>query len=170
MRIAVASGWTTGRDAPLLTRQPERLVVEGFRHWLKGYDTGSIDCWELGWALFAREIGPRDARRLLAYLSCWIRELRRASDRPFMSLPYGCPCLCRDECLVLGLVSALQHGDAETVGFASRHLLGDRSRDATIATARDFAEALDRVHQRLLPVPCAVVEDVAERPPTEMFH
>ncbi|WP_181704281.1 hypothetical protein [Chthonobacter albigriseus] len=161
MAIALA----IGRNAPVLARQPERLVVEGLRHWLNGYSTGSIDCWELGWELFAREIGPRDARRLLGELSWWVREIRRAAGKPLACFPYGCQCICRDECLALTLVAAAQNGDADTIAGAARHLVGEEATDTALAATRGFGEALDELHQRLLPIPMWVVDDIAERPP-----
>lgn len=161
---------STGRNAPVLSRQPERLVVEGMRHWLNGYHTGSIDCWEMGWSLFAREIGSRDARRLFGDLSFWVRETRHAAGRPLGCFPYGCPCLCRDECLALSVVAAAQNGDGEVCRFAARHLVGSEAGASAEQAARIFAEALDAVHQRLLPIPAEVVEDVALMPPTARFN
>ena len=29
-----------------LDRKGERLVVQGFRHWLSGYEFGDVACWE----------------------------------------------------------------------------------------------------------------------------
>jgi hypothetical protein len=159
MAVVLASG----RNAPVLSRQPERLVVEGFRYWLNGYITGSVDCWELGWDLYAREVGPRDARRLLGDLSFWVRETRRAAGRPLACFPYACQCLCRDECLALALVAARQNGDADTARLAARHLAPDGEPEPAEAAAGTFAAALDAVHQRLLPVPAHVVEEIARR-------
>lgn len=160
----------TGRNAPVLSRQPERLVVEGMRYWLNGYLTGSIDCWELGWSLFSREIGSRDARRLFGDLSYWVRETRFAAERPLACFPYGCQCLCRDECLALSVVASAQNGASDVCRFAATQLVGEQAAEPAEKAALVFAEALDAVHQRLLPIPASVVEDVALRPPTTKFH
>jgi hypothetical protein len=162
MAVTLASG----RNAPVLSRQPERLVVEGYRAWLNGFNTGSVDCWEIGWDLYAREIGPRDARRLLGELSFWVRETRRTAGRPLVCFPYACQCLCRDECLLLALVAGRQNGDEGTAAAAARHIAGDGDPAPAVAAAATFAEALDAVHQRLLPVPAHVVAEIATRPPT----
>lgn len=160
----------TGRNDPVLARQPERLLVEGYRHWLNGYATGSIDCWELGWALYARELGPREARRLLGDLSCFVRETRGAASRPLACFPYGCPCLCRDECLVLSLVAAHQNGDADTARAAAAHLADDAAVGAVEAAGAAFGAALQSVHQHLLPVPFSVLDTIARHAPMTKFN
>ncbi|WP_181708437.1 hypothetical protein [Chthonobacter rhizosphaerae] len=160
----------TGRNDPILARQPERLLVEGFRHWLNGYATGSIDCWELGWALYARELGPRDARRLLAELSFWVRETRDAASRPLGCFPYGSCWLCRDECLALSLVAAAQHGDRDALRAAAGHLADGGPTEPLEGAAAAFAEALQSVHQQLLPVPSAVIDTVARHAPMTRFN
>ena len=40
-----------------LDRKGERLVVQGFRHWLSGYEFGDVACWEQAWSLFTDELG-----------------------------------------------------------------------------------------------------------------
>jgi hypothetical protein len=44
-----------------LDRKGERLVVQGFRHWLSGYEFGDVACWEQAWSLFTNELGAVNA-------------------------------------------------------------------------------------------------------------
>ena len=37
----------------------DRLVALGFRHWVAGYQTSDIACWEQAWRLFEGELGPQ---------------------------------------------------------------------------------------------------------------
>lgn len=166
MAIVLASG----RNAPVLARRPERLLVEGYRAWLNGYETGSIDCWEIGWQVFVDELGSSQARRLYGEISYWVRETRGCAAQQLRCFPYGCQCLCRDECLLLALVAAVQNGNDESVARAVGHLAAEEKQDALLRAARCLAEALDDIHQRLLPVPPHVIDDVAGRPCLTMFH
>ena len=42
----------------------DRLVALGFRHWVAGYQTSDIACWEQAWQLFEHELGMKAARRI----------------------------------------------------------------------------------------------------------
>lgn len=155
----------TGRNAPVLSRRPERLAIEGYRHWLNGFRTGSIACWERGYDVCADEVGAAAAARLAGELTPWVRETCRSTRRDLDCFPYGSGCLCRDECLVLAMLAAHQHGDAATADLAARHLVGDGDPGRASAAAGVFARALGEADQRLLPIPATVVADVAARPP-----
>jgi hypothetical protein len=40
-----------------LDRQPERLVVTGYRCCMAGYDFLDVACWEAAWASYIGEVG-----------------------------------------------------------------------------------------------------------------
>lgn len=159
----------TGRNDPGPSRQRERLVAEGCRTWLNGNATGSIDCWGLGWSVFARERGAHYVLRLLGELACWVGERRRAKKRQLLSFPDDRQCLRRDERLALSLVAARQNGDAATSRSVAPALAGADER-AAVETADTLASALDALHRLLLRVPLAVVEDIAGRAPTTRLN
>lgn len=56
---------------------PERLVLEGYRHWIAGYRLRSIEPWELGWNMFATALPPREARDLCGAVIGWTRACFR---------------------------------------------------------------------------------------------
>ena len=101
-------------DGCYFERPPERLVLEGYRRWLAGYDSGSVTPWEMTQALYEELLGAAEGRRVLAELSHFVRTLRQCAVCPLRSFPFGAHHVCRDECVALGLIAALQHeGDLE---------------------------------------------------------
>jgi hypothetical protein len=156
--------------APYLERAPEKLVVEGFRRWMAGYETQSIACWELAWALYAAELGPLEGRRALADLGHWVRTLRAHGEHTVSCFPYGCPRLCRDECFALTMIAALQNGDEASLAAALGGLVRPEGREAASEAASTFAATLGAAGQFLIPVPRMVIDDVASRPPRNAFH
>jgi hypothetical protein len=159
-----------GNQTCYLDRLPERLVVDGYRYWMAGYETGSIAPWELAWSLFADELGPADGRVALSALTCWVRTCRNWSPEPRQFFPFRCKRLCKDECLAVSLISALQHHDRESARFClGAMVLPDGALD-TESSAHNLAESLAALGQRLMPVPLAIIEDIAHRPKREQYH
>lgn len=165
----MASG-TPPPGAGYLDRLPERLVLEGFRRWMAGYDTGDIQCWELAWNLYAKTLGPRPARAAMAELSCWVREIRATTARPVCLFPYGCGRMCRDECMAMSMVASVQHNDEAALKSAAFQLLGGQRIGPAIEAARSFGAVLESLGQHLIAVPRPVIEDIALRPPRDKFH
>jgi hypothetical protein len=148
----------------LLDRRPERLVITGLRCCMAGYDFGDIDCWETAWKVYSSELGTTDARRLTAELQFWVRTIRAECQRPLELFPHGCAHVCRDECMALSLVAALQDCDVATACLAGRFLTGRlrEEPDAPVMSAgKSYAEALSAAGQRLLSVPESVVHAIA---------
>ncbi len=99
------------REGDYFDRPPERLVLEGYRHWVAGIDNNSVVPWELAWNLYVGILGVDRAKPALAELAHFIRIVGRCATCPLMSFPSGAHHLCREECLTLGLISGAQHGD-----------------------------------------------------------
>jgi hypothetical protein len=157
------------RNAPILARRAERVLVEGCRAWIAAVETRCVDCWDAGWDLCAREIGAHDARRLCGDLWAFARAVRSATGRPIATFPYGCTVLSRDECLLLASVAARQNGEPETAIAAGCHLAA--SGGPLVADAAGLlGGTLQALDQHLLPVPAYVVEEIASRPPGCRFH
>ena len=150
-------------------RSPERLVLEGYRHWTAGFETGSIQPWEMAWTLYAEELGDDDARTALAALSAFIRTLKQCAVCPLRANPFHSNHLCIEECLTIGLVAGIQHAD-DTPEFCLRHLACPARRHEIEADAHLFAKTLTRMDQILLPVPRHVIEDVVGRQSPSQLH
>lgn len=168
-------GATTER---LLDRPAERLVVVGFRSWMAGYEHGSIECWEVAWNAFAGDLGAVRARRAFGDLQYWIRTIRDATRRTIECFPHCCRCVCRDECMALSVVSALQMGDRTLARAAAVHLTEASHAheiDLMLEAGAAFASALVEAERRLLPVTRAVVDTIANhtaepRPGDRLIH
>ena len=80
-----------------LDRKGERLVVQGFRHWLSGYEFGDVACWEQAWSLFTEELGAVNAGAMVSHLHDWVKAMREKSAEPIRCLTCQFRYLCRDE-------------------------------------------------------------------------
>lgn len=142
-----------------LDRKGERLVVQGFRHWLSGYEFGDVACWEQAWSLFTEELGAVSAGVLVSHLHDWVKAMREKSAEPIRCLTCQCRYLCREECLCVGMIAALQHGDEASAALCAGTLVGGRA-DEVIATGRQFAALLMDNGARLLEVPPHVIVSI----------
>ena len=142
-----------------LDRKGERLVVQGFRHWLSGYEFGDVACWEQAWSLFTEELGAVNAGVLVSHLHDWVKAMREKSAEPIRCLTCQCRYLCREECLCVGMIAALQHGDEASAALCAGMLVGGKA-DEVIATARQFAALLMDNGARLLEVPPHVIVNI----------
>ncbi|MBA5775883.1 hypothetical protein H2509_01945 [Stappia sp. F7233] len=120
----------------------EDLVVDGLRHWLSGYATGSIECWELAWNLFATKLGPARARPAVAALSCYARAINGHFRGNFCLFPHGCPRRCADECLALELLAAVQSGDRPRAAALADRLVRADGLTLTLDAAAALGAAL----------------------------
>jgi hypothetical protein len=154
-----------------LDRKGERLVVQGFRHWLSGYEFGDAACWEQAWTLFTEELGAVNAGVLVSHLHDWVKAMREKSAEPIRCLTCQCRYLCREECLCVGMIAALQHGDEASAALCAGALVGGKA-DEVIATGRQFAALLMDNGARLLEVPPHVIVSIVsgEREPNTRLN
>ena len=144
----------------LLLSQPERLVVDGLRCWMAGYEYGDIGCWETAWRVYSNALGTRDARHALSELQYWVRTLRQVTVRPLTCYPYCCRHICLDECLRLSLLSAFQHQDLSGARAAAHQLSGLTAcyaLELLTEASSSFAGALVEAGQVLHPVPMDLI-------------
>lgn len=142
-----------------LDRKGERLVVQGFRHWLSGYEFGDVACWEQAWSLYTDELGAVNAGVLVSHLHFWVKAIREKAAEPIRCLTCQCRYLCREECLCVGMIAALQHGDEASAARCAYALVGERA-DDVIPAARQFASLLTDNGARLLEVPPHVIVSI----------
>ena len=150
-------------DGCYFERPPERLVLEGYRRWLAGFESGSVLPWEMTHTLYEELLGAVEARRVVAELSHFMRTLRRCAACPLKSFPFNAHHVCRDECLALGLIAALQHDDPD----AARICVGALACAALSAKVAEaaccYADALAGARHYLLPIPQSAIHDVLTR-------
>jgi len=159
-----------GHQGCYFERTPEKLVLEGYRHWLAGFETGSVAPWELTLTLYSELLGPAAGRRAMSELSHFVRTLRQCAPCPLRSFPFGAHHVCRDECLALGLIAALQHGQEQTALLCLDAMACRPLQQAVGAAAGDFAQTLSGLDQHLLPIPQGAIEDVLSRATARTIH
>ncbi|WP_221722165.1 hypothetical protein [Ochrobactrum sp. SFR4] len=151
-------------------RQAEKLVLEGYRHWTSGFETGSVIPWEMAWTIYTQELGLDKAKLALAELSHFIRTLHFCAACQLKAFPYGSMHICREECLLMGLISALQNGD-DTTRDACLDALVTGSRIAEVKkAAQDYAQTMAELDQVLLPIPHYAVACVLSPAGHKTFH
>jgi len=150
------TGNSHGRPAaPTRADEAETLVVEGLRRWLAGYQTGSIECWETAWTLYAGRLGVNRARQAVTGLSCFARALNGWAKCGLSLLPYDCPHRCAHECLAVALVASWQRGDREAAANIAEELVVSGGLPFTLEAAANFADTLRRL-DLVLPSPACL--------------
>lgn len=145
-------GNRTGCEVRLIRERftgPERLVGIGLRCWLAGYETGDIDCWETGWRVYSKDLGPALAKGTVTDLACWVRAISANTCRKIEYYPVNCAEFCRDECLGVSMIAAGQHRDCPLLESCAAALIGCERIGEVVNTAKDFARALANANLHL---------------------
>jgi len=153
-----------------LERVPEKLVVEGFRSWIAGYQTGDIARWDEVWNLFATTLGSSDGRLALNLLSEWVKSIWLWHTEPVRIFPPGCLHICRDECLAAATIAACQNDDPEALRYCLERMGGVAGSIEVLEASVAFANGLRGMDQRLLRVPCPVLRQLLEQPKRTAYH
>jgi hypothetical protein len=157
-------------SVPLLERLPERLFLEGFRHWMAGYSSGDLSNWEEAWNIHAAALGTSGARVVVDRLARFVKAVRCWSICPIDCFPNGCRHVCRHECFALAMVAASQNHDLDCLSTAMRHLIQPDRHETAIRPALAYAEVMRENRLVLMAVPRAVIEEIAGRPVHERLH
>lgn len=140
-------------------RPPERLVLDGYRYWTLGFMAGEMASWQEAWELYSKKLGAQNGRAALDALSNFVKTLGACSVCPLRMFKQGSPHICRDETLVLGLISAIQNGDKAAIDLCLTHLsCATRCEEVSVAAA-NFALTLKALDAVLAPIPLQVLEN-----------
>lgn len=152
-------------DRTLFDYRAERVAIMGYRCAMAGYDLGDSSCWDALWTCLVEEGGLDFTCEVMGSLQFFVRALRSSREGKCGYYPRNCSRVCEDECLVLSLLSAHQHGASEERGYCLEKLQGEHWQDDA-AILPKAAEALARVLSRnghvLLPVPMAVIHAITQ--------
>ena len=159
-----------GRSQCLFDGLPERLVLEGYRHWMAGYKLRAIEPWELGWTMFAKALPPREARDMCGAVIGWTRACFQHARVPPQTFPFNCRRLCRHECIALSCISAQQHQDTEVLTFCLSHLVQDRGVAEAGTAAELLADTLTAQGHAMQPVSLTAIASVVHEPPGGHLH
>lgn len=140
-------------------RPPERLVLDGYRYWTFGFMAGEMDSWQAAWGLYSSTLGAQNGRAALDALSNFVKTLGICAACPLRMFKQGSPHICRDETLVLGLISAIQYGDDVATEFCLKHLSCATRCEEVSAAAANFALTLKALDTLLAPIPLQIIEN-----------
>ncbi|MBA8877489.1 hypothetical protein [Phyllobacterium myrsinacearum] len=151
-------------------RAPEKLVLEGYRRWTAGFETGSVIAWEMAFGLYSEILGTREGNRALSELSFFIRTLRHCALCPLKTFPFGSHHVCKEECLTLGLIAGLQNCDMLAARTCLNAMACPSRQEEVENAAIGFAETLAELDQVLLPIPKFAIDDIISRPLRAKYH
>ena len=100
---------------------------------------------------------------MVAELAHFMRTLRRCAACPLKSFPFDAHHVCRDECLALGLIAALQHDDSQAAQTCLAAMACPALAAKVAEAACCYADALAGARHYLLPIPQSAIEDVLTR-------
>jgi hypothetical protein len=139
---------------------PERLVLEGYRHWVVGFATAQRPDLASMNSLYSDYLPAPLVHPALTALTDFINALGICSTCPLKTFQVGSSHLCRDEAMVLALVAGLQHGDDDAVDLSLTSLsCKDRCTEVALA-AEDLAQILKHADHILLPIPVAAIRNI----------
>ncbi|MEP6356618.1 MAG: hypothetical protein ABJ081_08045 [Hyphomicrobiales bacterium] len=154
-----------------LGKMPETLVLKGYRYWSLGIATQDADLWNKAWNLFATKVQKESAKACMHALIIFIKTLGVCATCPLKTLQPACEELCRDECLVLGLISGFQHGNDEAVDFCLKTLSCPKKYDEIAFAAGEFAFTLKAAGFLLIPISTDTLIDITyEQMPSKALH
>lgn len=154
-----------------LDRPAEMLVLQGYRHWTLGFATKDVRLWDEAWNLYCLKLGSQNARDCVNKLITFVKALGNCASCPLKTLPLDDRALCRDECLIIGLIAAMQHTDEIAAEVCLQALTCKSRCDEVAFAARDFAFALQRAQSVLHPVPATILMDIAhDDMPSRQVH
>lgn len=143
-----------------LERPPEGLTVNGYRNWVAGYMTQVDTHWDRCRQKFISVLGKHDGKLAANALGHLVRNLGHCATCPLKCYAPGSDHLNADECMLLGLIASIQHGDDEAME-ASVNALSCRAKcSQVIAPAGEYAMILKSVGSLLLPVPAQVLAEI----------
>ena len=107
--------------------------------------------------------GAAEGRRVVAELAHFVRTLRLCAACPLQSFPFNAHHVCRDECLALGLIAALQHDDRDAAHTCLAAMACPALAGKVAEAAGSYADALAARRHYLLPIPQSAIADVLTR-------
>lgn len=167
MRITELNG---ANSVGYYDRLPEKLVLEGYRRWTAGFETGSIIPWEMTWGLYSELLGPLEAKRAVGELSQYIRVLHHCASCQLRAFPFDSQHVCREECLTLSLISGAQNQDGLLLQTCLEAIACKRRCDDVADAARSFADTLADFGQTLLPIPIHAIDSALNINRRATFH
>lgn len=156
---------TIARSSGYFERAPEKLVLEGYRCWTRGYVMQSTEPWTQAQLLYRGLLGSRNGTRAIVALAGFVKTLGLCATCSLCIFDSGSRFICRDEVLVMGLIAGIQNCDEPTIEACLQRLCRpQRSGEAAMA-AGGFALSLKSMGKVMRPIPAHVIARLADRSP-----
>lgn len=146
-----------------LSRPPERLVLEGYRHWTKSVVTASPVPMDDAHDLYRDLLGAALCKPAFIAMADFVHTLGVCAKCPLHMFATNTPDICTDETLILGLISGIQNGADDTVELCLNRLSCSSRCDEVAMAAGSFALILKGARKTLIPIPAAVITSVLAR-------
>lgn len=154
---------TSNQECPAkgyLERQPEGLTINGYRSWVAGYVTKADSHWAQCQQKFISVFGAQDGQLAANALGNFVRSLGLCATCPLKCYAPNSGHLNSDECMLLGLIAALQHGDDAALQESVNALSCLAKCSQILAPAGEYAMVLKSEGSLLLPIPAAVLAEI----------
>ncbi|AKI02193.1 hypothetical protein IMCC20628_03504 [Hoeflea sp. IMCC20628] len=156
--------------AAYLRRKPENLVVNGYRNWVAGLAHSDSRYWDAAWSAHASALGAIDGGHALDVMAALVRQLGACATCPLRFYKPGAGHLCRDECLVLGMVAGAQNGDEQAMVQSARMLTCTDACADVVDRASAYAAILLGHSHKLTPIPLSAIVDINVRSTLTAAH
>ena len=153
-----------------ISRPPERLVLEGYRHWTKSVVTGSPVHMDDARELYREVLGTHLCRPAFVAMADFVHTLGVCAKCPLHMFATNTPDICTDETLILGLISGIQNGDDEAAELCLNMLSCPTRCDEVAMAAGSFALILKGAQKTLIPIPKAVIAAIIDRQKEMFLH
>lgn len=132
-------------------RGPEGLVIRGYRAWLQYAIERDTSGLQETWKTLGNEMGPKTAHLAMRVLERLVHQL---GDCSACALRFHCQGtkLCREECLILAMISRLQNGEEEAAFRSAIELVPQEKASDTLMIGGELAMAMKAAGKVLLPV------------------
>lgn len=147
-----------------IRRQPERLVVEGYRQLALGMVTKDAHHWKAAQGLYISLLGQENGNILMRALANFINVLQTCSTCPLKTRSAQPESLSRNEILILGLLSGIQYGDQQMVILCLDELSCPVRCAEVEAAAGELALLMRGLNQMLLPLPHNALREATLEP------
>lgn len=153
---------TIARNSGYFERAPEKLVLEGYRCWTRGYVMQSTEPWTEAQLLYRELLGASNGTRAIVALAGFVKTLGLCATCSLCIFNSGSRFICRDEVLVMGLIAGIQNCDEPTIEVCLERLCRpQRSGEAAMA-AGGFALSLKSMGKVMKPIPAHVIQRIAD--------
>jgi hypothetical protein len=149
----------------LFDHKPERVVINGCRCAMAGYDHGDPSCWDQFWSDLVGDCGIEAACEISGSLQNFVRTMRAHCQRPLNFFPRSCRWACADECLALSLLSSCQNDDDSVRTYCLEALQVDAAagRPDLLKASEMLVQRLNTSELTLMRVPLSVIASVMDR-------